>query len=106
MLILKGDNGKSVLANIILEYTDSRCFIYNDYPLIYNSVCLDSTKYPLSDLKQCIKDWHPDDMCSDDCYDYLIVYTNQKEEDLADFIDWLRKNVHSFYCKDIIVMCK
>lgn len=105
MLIVKGESGKSILANIILEHTDSKCFIYNDYPLIYNSVCLDSTKYPLSDLKQCIKDCHPDDMYSDDYYDYLIVYTNQKEEDLAEFIDWLHSQKHLFRYKNALVMC-
>ena len=38
-----------------------------------------------------------------DDYDYLIVYTNQKENDLKDFVDWLKI---TFTYRNIIVTCK
>lgn len=106
MLILKGNSGKSVLANIILSETYSRSFEYNDYPVMHGSVCLDSTKHSLEDFKECIVEWHNNNVYPDEHLDYLIIYTNQSEESLTDFIDWLSKNVWSLHYKDAIVMCK
>lgn len=103
MLILKGENGKSPIANIILGETYSKCFVYNDYPICSNGgIYLDSTEYSLKDLKECIIDWNENDVYPDEIYDYLIVYTNYTEESLTDFIDWLGK----YYKRKAIVMCK
>lgn len=106
MLIIKGNSDKNVLATIILSETYSRCFVYDDYPLIYGSISLDSTKHSLEDFKECLTEFHTDNVYPDEHFDYLIIYTNQSEESLTDFIDWLNKNVRLLHYKDAIVMCK
>ena len=104
MLILKGDCGKSVVIDILMDKTNSICFVYHDYPLIYNSICLSSLEYSLNDLKECILD---ELKASDNLhYDYIIVYTNKKEECLKDFIEWLGSNSWCCFAGNIIVTCK
>ena len=103
MLILKGDCGKARAVDILLDKTDSICFVYHDYPLIWNSICLNSLEYSLEDLKECIFD---EFKASSNNYDYMIIYTNKKEEDLKDFITWLNNTVWAYFCRDIIITCK
>ena len=101
MLILKGSNGKSKVVDIILNGTDSICFVYNDSTLfLEGSICLDSRVYTLEHLKLCIVQ---EITKYQDYYDYLVVYTNQTENDLKDFIYWLKM---TFTYKSIIVACK
>ena len=102
MLILKGENGKSRVVDIILDSTISACFVYDDYPLVAfkNSIWLDSRQYSLEHLKLCMVQ---EITRYKEYYDYLIVYTNQKERDLKDFIDWLKM---TFTHMNVIVACK
>ena len=102
MLILKGENGKSGVIDIILDSTISTCFVYYDYPLgaFKNSIWLDSRQYTLEHLKLCMTQ---EITKYKEYYDYLIIYTNQKESDLKDFIDWLKM---TFTYRNIIVACK
>ena len=107
MLMLKGNNGKSPIANIILNETYSKCFVYNDCPVrSIGGIYLDSTKYSLEDLKECITHWNENEVYPDEIYEYLIVYTNHTEESLTNFIDWLNKNKNWISCKDIILTCR
>ena len=106
MLIVKGKNGKSVLVNVISDITHSICFEYHDYPVFYNSYCVDSEEYYLSEFIECIEEEFNDLMEDGKHYDYLIIYTNKKEEELKELIDWLNENKHKICCLDIIVMCK
>lgn len=106
MLIVKGETQKSVLVNILMEETDSICLDYNNRPVIYNSISCNKAIYSLGDFMQCI---------AEECQrlnaygvhcDYLIIYTNEKEEDLKEFIDWLDYYRWEIPCKDILVTCK
>ncbi len=106
MLILKGDCGKSKIVDIMMDKTDSICFVYNDYPLIYNAFGIDSRLYSLKDFLKCISDGITKAVIDDKHYDYLLVYTNQSEEDLKDIIDWLDKYRWNINCRDIILTCK
>jgi hypothetical protein len=105
MLIVKGKTQKSVLANILLDKTNSVCFQYYDSPVIWDSICVDSNEYSLCDFMECIAGEFQE-VNDDNHYDYLIIYTNEYEEVLRDFIDWLDKSVCKYFCKDILVMCK
>lgn len=103
MLIVKGDCGKSRVIDILMSKTNSICFVYHDYPLIYNSICLNSLEYSLEDLKECISD---ELKASNDLhYNYIIIYTNKKEKDLKDFIEWLESNPWCSFAGNIIVTC-
>ena len=102
MLIVKGRNGKSVLVQILADHTESICFEYHDYPVMYGSYCIDSEIYSLSDFIDFIKEFDDDK----EHYDYLIIYTNEKEDSLKELIDFLNKHKLNISHKDIIVMCK
>ena len=106
MLIVKGDYGKSRVIDILMAHTNSICFVYNDYPLIYESICVDSNEYSLENFSECISDVLKDAIIKDKHYEYLLVYTNQNEEDLKKIVDWLDKNKFNIPCRDVIVTCK
>lgn len=104
MLMLKGNCRKSSFVEVLMDKTNSICFVYHDYPLVYNSICVDSLKYSLEDLKECILDEFK--ASCDKHHTYMIIYTNKKEEDLEDFIRWLDNYNWCYFCEDIIVTCK
>lgn len=107
MLIIKGKSQKSILANILLDKTKSICFQYYDTPVIFNSICVDNREYCLSDFIKCIaKEFEGAITIDETPYDYLIIYTNEKEEDLKELIDWLNKHRWEVFCNGILVMCK
>ena len=106
MLIIKGDYGKSRVIDILMAHTNSVCFVYNNYPLIYESIYLDSNEYSLVDFLECISDELKDSVVKDKHYDYLLVYTNQNEEDLKEIIDWSEKHKFKIPCRDIVLTCK
>ena len=111
MLIVKGENQKGILANILMSKTNSVCFQYYDMPIVWNSICVDSTRYSLNDFIECIVEEFESVNKDRKHYDYLIVYTNEREEDLKELIDWLNENRWKFFCNDIcvndiLVMCK
>ena len=106
MLILKGQNGKSRVIDLLMDKTHSVCFVYNDYPLIFDSIGVDSTQYSLNDFIQCLSEEIKDAIVNDRHYDYLIIYTNQQEENLRSLINWLDKGKWKIPCRDIILTCK
>lgn len=110
MLIIKGKSRKSVLANILMDKTNSICFQYYDQPVILNSICVDSMEYSLNDFIECLREELAiieDGDMDKKHYDYLIIYTNQYEEDLKALFKYLGEHRRwGIYCKDILVMCK
>lgn len=106
MLIVKGKNKKSILANILLNKTKSICFQYYNTPVIFNSICVDNGEYSLGNFIECIAEELKKVNADRTHYDYLIIYTNEKEEDLKELIDWLNGHKWRILCNDILVMCK
>lgn len=106
MLILKGNGGKSIVLNDLAGCTDSICFEYYDMPVVHEgSIWVNSNDYSLVDLQAAITEVMDE---NDYSYIYLIIYTNEKEEDLKDFIEWLDNNeaMFQFRCSNIILACK
>ena len=106
MLIVKGDYGKSRVIDVLMAHTNSICFVYNDYPLIFNSIGIYSREYSLTDFLKCISCALKEEVVNDNHYDYLLVYTNQREEDLKEIIDWLDKHKFNIPCRDIVLTCE
>ena len=106
MIIIKGDVGKSRVIDILMNKTNSICFEYYDYPVIFEAICLDSKEYSLKDFLECISDEIKNSVINDRHYDYLLVYTNENEENLQEIIDWLNKYRCTIPCRDIVVTCK
>jgi hypothetical protein len=109
MLILKGKSQKSVLADILMDNTNSICFVYYDQPVIFGSICVDNREYSLENFFECIKEEFEEYSEYDldtKHYTYLIIYTNEKEEDLKDIIEWIKEYRWRIPCNDILIMCK
>lgn len=106
MMILKGNSGKSRVIDILMDKTDNICFVYGDYPLIFNSYQVDSREYSLDNFLTCISDVLKEESINDKHYHYLLIYTNQEEEYLSKIIDWLDKYRFRIPCVDIILTCK
>ena len=106
MLILKGDCGKSRVVEILMNTTNSICFMYNDFPFIFNAMSLDCREYSLNDFLKCISDMLREAVVNDEHYDYLLIYTNQDERNLQGIINWLNEYRWNIPCRDIILTCK
>lgn len=106
VLVLKGNNGKSRAVDDLVKYTDSICFVYYDHCVIYNtdSIFVYNKEHSLIDLQTIITEVMDEN--DDYPYTYLVVYTNEKEENLQEFIVWLNHNKPLFHCRDILITCK
>ena len=103
MLILKGDKGKSKVLNELGE--NSICFEYHEYVVDFkNGYWISSLNHSINEFKDFIKACLYEE--DENFYNYLIIYTNEKEEDLKDLINWLEDNERRFLCGDIIVACR
>lgn len=107
MLIVKGENAKSCLANTLMQNTKSICFQYYDAPVVWNSFIVDNTIYSLDNFIKFIEGILKGVKTR---YDYLIIYTNEKERDLKKLFDWLNDYVPKepllTGSGSILVMCK
>ena len=104
MLILKGESGKGRIISEMLAKTNSICFTYSDYPVncMTESYYVDSKNYSLDDLMLCITE-HTETY-PERYYDYFIIYTNNKEEELKDFIAWLK--YVEYFSRNVLVTCR
>ena len=104
MLILKGKAMKSDILNSIAQSRKCICFEYHDNPVCFESVFVDSSKYTFDDLISEIdfvfeKDFY------DTFFDYLLIYTNEKESKINKCFKWLEDNKQALHCREIIVAC-
>lgn len=106
MLILKGDKGKSKFLYNLMG--NNLCFEYCDYSVNLGGYWLSSLHHTIEGFKNYIEAclYKEDIHCMDNFCEYLIIYTNEKEEDLKDFISWLKDNERWFLCRDILIVCK
>lgn len=105
MQLLKANNGKSRMADLIMNNTKSLCFVYCDYqPYLSKYFYVNSSDYSFEDLKWCINEVTLPVI--EESFDYFIVYTNKTENEMSAFVKWLDHNHYRFHCKEILVMCK
>lgn len=104
MLILKGNSMKSDIINSIVQNRKCICFEYHDNPVCFESFFVDSSKYTLDDLINEIDSIFESSFC-DTFFDYLLVYTNEKENTLKKYCKWLEDNRRALRCREIIVTC-
>ena len=108
VLVLKGENNKSTVTGLILGSTHSLCIEYYDYPIALYSWFLNKREYSLENLKECIEEAFEYERKDnpEKHYDYLIVYTNEKEKDLDELISWLKEYYCPIFCGAVLVTCK
>lgn len=104
MQILKADNCKSItVSHLLNSCPNSLCIVYHDYyPLIYESIWLNSEEYSLDDLKQCVVE---EIINAIQRSGYLIIYTNKTEQELTEFISFIEKqSIYPF--DEVLITCK
>ena len=108
MIILKGECGKSRVIENLMNTTNSICFMYDNFPSTFSTISLDCREYSLNDFLECISNTLEKAAIDDEHYDYLLIYTNQDEENLQVIINWLKLNEYkdNIPCRDIILACK
>jgi len=105
MQILKGDKLKSITVESILKSTNSYCYVYYDTVLSFNNYHVNSKYNTLEQFQgylQYFIDWKDPEKY----YDYFIIYTNNKEKELSEFIQWLDGKEGEFNCRCILVTCR
>ena len=81
MLILKGKAGKSVVLEHIYKNTNSLAFVYYEQPVIDGALWVGMKSVQFDEfIRQIPK--YLDKSNSNSRYDYLIIYTNEKEEEI------------------------
>lgn len=106
MLILKGNSGKSkFLCNLLGK---NLCFEYYDYPINLGGFWMSNLNHSIDEFKEYIEAclYEEDKSDKENLYDYLIIYTNEKEKDLKEFISWLEENERWFLCRNVLITCK
>lgn len=106
MLILKGVNGKGKVLNDLMAEHSCLCYSYGDDLMLSTADLFFYKKdgCTLNDLKDCIKhemEDHPYEWF----VDYFVIYTNEWEDDLYEFLEWLDCNELN-WCRQVIVTCK
>lgn len=107
MLILKGNSMKSEIVNSLMRDGHSVCYAYDDTPVIYgeHAFFVDKRECPLWVFFDRLYSKFIDTY-KDDYYKYLIIYTNEKEDTLKEYIDWIKENRIAFRCCQILITCK
>ena len=102
MQILKGDNMKSITVEAVVNHTKSLCIHYynESYSHEWYNIISNFTTSNLKSLKKYLKSIHLD------FYNYFIIYTNEKEEDLLDLIEWLGYNESKLNCHCVLLTCR
>ena len=106
MLMLKGNTGKSkFIYNLIGR---NLCFEYCEDSIGIGEYWMSSLNHSLEEYKDYIKAclYEEDKSNKDNLYEYLIIYTNEREEDLEDFISWIKDNERWFLCANVLITCK
>lgn len=108
MLILKGEIGKSRVVENIINNTNACCFIYDkDFVWsIPNSYRIDSNECSLVSFINELSFFIESDCKKDITYDYFIIYTNETEANLFDFIEWLKRNEKRFSSMCLLLTCR
>lgn len=108
MQILKGNNGKSVTVHHLLNSTNSICFVYDTgWTPSFECYMIDNNETSIEELKQGILEQISQLKLSEyQLFTYLIIYTNNNENELLDLISWLNKNKTQLRAIDVLVTCK
>ena len=107
MQLLIGNKGKSVTIHHIINSTNSVCYVYDTgWVPVFKSILVDSNEVTISKFSDLL-DLFFNELCENNQhFDYLIIYTNKKQEEIRGVLDWLESNSHRSNSVEILVTCK
>lgn len=108
MLLLKGNQGKSFVVDAMMSRKHVCTIAYCDHPIqMLDWWIVDSKEYGISELIESIEGIVLEEINNDDMpFVFLVIYTNEKEEDLVELFDWIESNERKFDCFQVLVTCK
>lgn len=104
MLILKGKSGKSVILEHIYKTTNSLAFVCYEQPVIDGALWVGMKSVQFDHFIRQIPEYL-DKNEKNSRYDYLIIYTNEAEEDIRGERRLLEE-LERVYGFTVIVGCK
>lgn len=106
MMILKSNQGKSKIVDILAANTNSLVYMYDKEMLtIDNCYVVDPDEVSRQTLAKEIGKQMIEEEKNGNHYDYLIIYTNCSETDVISLY-YQMDNVEKFPVGDIIITCK
>ena len=106
MLMLKGDNYKSVVLNELMRNKFNECIIW-DEPTVNN---LESAwiadNNELNYLCKCIIELNDSLGAAMEDRDLLLIYTNKMEEEIKSLIEWIKEEEKYLLFKQVLVTCR
>lgn len=106
MLLLKGENYKSVVLNQLMRNEFNECIVWDEQDVyVKSSWHVDSND--IDHLYECITELNDSLFVGGENRDLLLIYTNKTEEEISSLIEWI-KNKERFYLqfRQVLVTCK
>ena len=104
MLILKGERGKSKVVGMLCSL-NSIAIVYYDNTLQFPHYFLNSKTYNLVDLRKYVLQVNSE-IDPDAEVDYLIIYTNNTEDEVSGLIGWIEQHMNELNFRDVILTCR
>ena len=106
MLLLKGENYKSVVLNELMRNRFNECVIW-DEPDVHNieaSWFVNSNEFnDLYKYIMYINDWLH---ITGENRDLLLIYTNKTEEDIKPLIEWIKDQEKFLNYRQVLITCR
>lgn len=108
MLLLKGSQGKSLVVDAMMSRGRVCTIAYCDYMIQFPDWWIvDSKEYGIGELIDGIEGIVLEETNNGDMpLEFLVIYTNEKEEDLVELFNCIENNRREFCCRQVIVTCK
>lgn len=108
MLLLKGNRDKSLIVDAMMSRGHVCTIAYCDYPIqIPDWWIVDSNEYGIGELIEGIEGIVSEETNNGDMpLMFLAIYTNEKEEDLVELLNWIENNERKLDCRQVLVTCR
>lgn len=105
MLILKGENYKSVILNDLMRNKFNECIIWDESNVyIESSWIIESNSF--NDLYECITELNNSLYIGGENRDLLLIYTNKTEEEINPLIEWIKDQEKYLLFRQVLIACK
>ena len=106
MLLLKGDNGKSIVLNELMRNKFNECIIW-DEPSVYTiepAWIVASNEF--NHLYECIMEFNDSLGAGGENRDLLLIYTNKTEEEISPLIEWIKDQEKHLFFRQVLITCR
>ena len=110
MLLLKGYGYKGLIVDA-MQARGHVCVVeYSDYFEMYDTFGISAKEYGIDELIEAIESINKD-ILEDTVVNnkrrpmFFVIYTDKKQEDLADLIKWIEDNERNLNCSQTLLCC-